>query len=228
MNKEIIKVKGHTVAIYVPASGPLPLVYSVTFGDEGDATADHLFAKEDGGPAKCVFVTVSVEDWNMELSPWPAAALFKGEDDFGGKAQVFLGELTLDIMPEVEKYLGFKPVFNAIAGYSMAGMFSVFAIYKTEMFMRGVSASGSLWYDGFVDYMAACRPQAVPERFYFSLGNKEKKARNQLMATVEDQTARAEEIMKSYGTETIFEMNSGGHFSEPERRTAKGIKWMLR
>ena len=39
--------------------------------------------------------------------------------------------------------------------------------------------------------------------------------------------ARAERILREKGAETTFELNPGGHFSDPVGRLAKGIRWIL-
>ena len=42
--------------------------------------------------------------------------------------------------------------YHAIAGDSMAGLFAVYALYRTQVFSRVASASGSLWYPGLLEY----------------------------------------------------------------------------
>ena len=227
MEKKTLECGKHNVTVYIPdAAGPMPVVYSNMFGDEADKTAKCLY--EDGEPACAVLAAISGGDWNNELSPWPAGRAFKGEADFGGGADEYIKELTEQIVPAVNAVLPSVPSYNAIAGYSMAGMFSLYAVYRRSTFARGVSASGSLWYDKLIDYLRKNPPAAAPEKFYFSLGDKEKNTKNQRMNVVEERTEEAFELMKALGTETVFELNPGGHFNEPEKRTAKGIKWMLK
>ena len=222
----------------------MPVVYSCMFGDEADETAAWLYQKG-GSPVNAVFAAISGGDWDNDLSPWPAPKAFKGGSDFGGGADDFIKELAGGIMPAVEKTLaawpktemndgsseiGRQPIvpeYSAIAGYSLAGLFSVYAAWTSGCFRRGVSASGSMWFDDFVDYLKKNPSAQPPERFYFSLGDKEKNTKNQRMAVVEERTREAEALMGEPGTETIFELNEGGHFSEPEHRTARGIRWML-
>ncbi len=230
MRKSIIECGDHQVSLYLPdgAEGSVPMVYSCMFGDEAEETAEWLFEKE-GPAARALFAAISGGNWDDQLSPWPAPRAFKGGNDFGGGAAGFLEELTGGIMPETEKAaaaMGVMPEYSAIAGYSLAGLFAVYAVMESDAFRRGASASGSLWFDGFTDHMEKWSG-TVPEKFYFSLGNKEKNTKNQRMATVEERTLKAETMMRGFGAETVFESNEGGHFSEPERRTARGIRWML-
>jgi len=240
MTKMIISCGSREVSIYIPkeASGHMPVVYSCMFGDEADETAAWLYQKG-GSPVAAVFSAISGGDWDNDLSPWQAPKAFKGGSDFGGGADAFIRELTETIMPAVEEPLaawpntetGAQPIvpeYSAIAGYSLAGLFSVYAAWTSGCFRRGVSASGSMWFDGFVDYLKKNPSAQPPERFYFSLGDKEKNTKNQRMAVVEERTREAEALMEAAGAETIFELNEGGHFSEPEHRTARGIRWMLK
>ena len=48
------------------------------------------------------------------------------------------------------------------------------------------------------------------------------------MATVEDKTRGIAELYKAKGYDVHFEMNQGGHFTDPELRTAKGIAWVIK
>ena len=62
---------------------------------------------------------------------------------------------------------------------------------------------------------------------YLSLGDKEAKARNPVMATVADRMADACKILESAGTKVTFEWNPGNHFRESDLRTAKAFARLL-
>ena len=66
-----------------------------------------------------------------------------------------------------------------------------------------------------------------PDCIYFSLGDTEAKAKNKVLATVQDKTESLFELYKSLEIPVIFELNKGNHFTEAALRTAKGIKWIL-
>lgn len=156
-------------------------------------------------------------DWNGALSPWPAKKVFKGGEDFAGGADAWLEELTQLIIPAVEV----KPAQRRIlAGYSLGGLFAVYAALHTPVFHRVASVSGSMWYDGFVDYALA--RTCLAEKVYLSLGDREKLTRNPRMARVEDCT-RA--IAQHLGCGV--EMNPGGHFQDELPRMAKAIGAMM-
>ena len=176
---------------------------------------------------KLVLAAVSGMDWADDLSPWPAPRAFRGGHDFGGRADAYLQGLVQGVIPAVEQRLSFSPVCRVIGGYSLAGLCALYAMYRTDCFDRLVCASGSLWYDGFLDFMRQNSLRRVPEAAYFSLGDKEKQIRNQRMAVVEDCMKEATAFLQQQGTRTIFEQNPGGHFNESTERLAKGIRWAL-
>ena len=107
----------------------------------------------------------------------------------------------------------------------MAGLFSLWAVYQTDVFSGVAAASPSMWFPGFIDYMK--EHEIKTDKVYLSLGNKEEKTRNPVMATVGDRIREAELLLKEQGIDCILEWNQGNHFKEPDVRTAKGFAWVL-
>ena len=222
MEKRTLAAGTRLISIYSPVGCmDCPIVYVHTGNDPNDSNAAAL------DNSKVIIAAIDNVDWNHDLTPWPAPGIFRKEADFAGGADAYLKELTQEIVPAVEASLGFAPQFRAIAGYSIAGLFAIYALYRTDMFIRAASISGSLWYDGFVDFMRENKPPVIPERVYFSLGDKEHITRNQRLAAVKDCTAEAGNIIRQLGSDTIFEQNTGSHFDDAAGRTARGIKWLL-
>ena len=161
-------------------------------------------------------IAAKVGNWNKDLSPWKAPAVF-GSEDFGEGAGDFLKAL-LPLCSDRQKtyYIG---------GYSLAGLFALWAASQTDIFKGVAAASPSMWFPGFTEYMAdnAIKCDAV----YLSLGDKEAKARNPIMATVADKMSEAQEILKAKGVNVTFEWNSGNHFKESDLRTAKAFAFIL-
>jgi predicted alpha/beta superfamily hydrolase len=119
------------------------------------------------------------------------------------------------------------PSFTGIAGYSLAGLFALYATYRCEVFDRVASMSGSLWFPNFRDNILSHQMKKQPEKMYFSLGDKEAKTRNRLLKAVQSNT---EEIVKHYeqlGINVTWELNPGNHFRDAALRSAKGIKAIL-
>ena len=107
-----------------------PIVYTHLSAEAAEAVASLL------NDTKFVLVAIDRVDWNAELSPWPARRAFRGELDFAGGADAYLSELIHQIIPTVEALTGYIPDYRAIAGYSMAGLFSIYAQYHTDLFSR--------------------------------------------------------------------------------------------
>lgn len=152
---------------------------------------------------------------------------FKNADLCTGGADDYLRLLTEEIIPAAEKDLGGVPRWRGIAGYSLAGLFALYAIYQTDLFSRVGSMSGSLWFPGMKEYIFSREPKRWSDCMYFSLGDKESKTKNPILRTVQENT---EEICAYYqrkGIDTVFQLNPGNHFVQSVERTAAGIIWML-
>ena len=191
-----------------------------------------------------------VDDWNLELSPWQASAVF-GKEDFGGGAGETLKELLEElrsdnvlsegandeVLSEKDKEFllltGGKDVAGPacdkkkyyIGGYSLAGLFALWAAYQTDLFTAVAAASPSIWFPGFIEHMRAGKINA--DRVYLSLGNREAKTRNSVMATVADCIEISFDLLRKQGVESVLEWNEGNHFKDADIRTAKAFSWVL-
>ncbi|MBR2701338.1 MAG: hypothetical protein IKE77_04560 [Erysipelotrichaceae bacterium] len=175
-----------------------------------------------------ILINIKTVNWNDDLTPWYMDRLFRSDQPYNGKADCFIKEIDEMIIPALNKELGDSVSYYAIAGYSLAGLFSIYCIYRTKVFRRLASVSGSLWYPEFVNYAEKELPCAEPEKIYFSLGDRENKSRNALMSTVKDCTARLRDFYAERGIDTVFEENPGNHFQNVAERLAKGISWILK
>ena len=131
------------------------------------------------------------------------------------------------VMDREEAQLDIASVSRVIAGYSLAGLFALWSVFQTDIFDRVVSVSGSLWFDGFTDYMRSATPPDGLWRIYLSLGDREKNARNRRIAAVEDCTRQAAEFLRAWNIPVVFEMNQGGHFQDIPDRLARGISQLM-
>ena len=172
----------------------------------------------------CSLLAFPAQDWDRELTPWKAPGLRGKDPDFGGEAEAFLVGL-LAAVAQAEAALQSKPETKLLMGYSLGGLFALWAGTRTDAFPLLASVSGSLWYDGWCQYLEEhpCRAGKV----YLSLGEKEPKARNPRMARVGACTERTEALLRSSGLETALEWNPGGHFNEPEARMARAVRALL-
>ena len=159
-------------------------------------------------------VVIEAVNWNDDLTPWPAEGVFKKAKPFGGQAAAFLNKLTNEIIPETERSMGIENAERTLLGVSLSGLFAIWSAFSTDAFTNIISISGSLWYDGLVEWM---KEQALSPRIKkvcMLLGEKEKNAKEKRMATVEERTQTAAIILKEKNQAFVtFELVEGTHFS---------------
>ena len=191
---------------------PRAVLLHVTEAAEGDPLPV-LRSMTDAG---FVYAALEVGDWNRDLSPWPAPPAF-GKVPFGGQARETLASLLSDMLPRFDPALP-----RILGGYSLAGLFALWAHYECDAFDAVVAASPSVWYPGW----DACADAHVPRgAAYLSLGRQEPRTRNRQMAAVGDAIRRQADRFRSIPS--TLEWNEGNHFAEPEVRMAKGFAWIL-
>lgn len=182
-----------------------------------------------------------IDDWNRELSPWEAPPVF-GKEGFGAGAEETLRFVVEELLPEIclpEILVGTNEEKEAargldiqekrfcLGGYSLAGLFSLWAAYQTHLFQGIAAVSPSVWFPKWDQYIRANEIHA--ERVYLSLGEKEIKVRNQVMAKVGDAIRLQHELLLDSAVcrECVMEWNPGNHFVDSDKRTAKGFAWVL-
>ena len=169
-------------------------------------------------------VTVKVKSWNRDLTPWEAAPVF-GNEGFGSGAPETLRIILEEVIPWFEKEHPQEGRRYYMAGYSLAGLFALWAGYSSEAFSGVVAASPSVWYPGWPDFMNS--HEFMAHRAYLSLGDKESRTRNQVMSKVGENIQSQHDVFCSKGIDCILEWNQGNHFKEPDKRTARGMAWIL-
>lgn len=168
-----------------------------------------------------------IEDWNTELSPWESPAVF-GNEAFGSGAAQTLSFVTGSLLPEINNtYPSNAEKHFYLGGYSLAGLFALWSAYQTDKFCGIAAASPSVWFPDWKSYIGS--HGIFTSQVYLSLGEKEEKTRNKLMATVGENIRLQHELLcKSDNVESCtLEWNEGNHFADSELRTAKGFAWLL-
>ena len=158
---------------------------------------------------------VKVDDWNDDLSPWKTKNIF-GKGEFAGRAEDTLAAL-LPLTKNAEKtyYIG---------GYSLAGLFALWAATKTDVFSGVAAASPSTWYEGFTDYL---QDQTISVPVYLSLGKLEERAKLPLLAQTADKIRQTHRILQSKGTDCTLVFNEGNHFFDTHKRTANAFSFVM-
>ena len=198
-----------------PKSAPIVLIEPI-----GEHDADGIEAKcnliKQRVDREYRLITIKVDNWNQDLSPWNAPPVF-GNEDFGNGAEAFLSE----ILP----LCGDRSKTYFIGGYSLAGLFALWASCRTDVFQGVAAASPSVWFPGFVQYIRehGTNSKAV----ILSLGDREERTRNPVMATVGKCIREVHSLLKEQGVNCTLEWNPGNHFQEPDVRMAKAWAWVI-
>lgn len=167
-------------------------------------------------------VAFRINDWMSELTPWTAPPAF-GSQPFGDGAEETLRYLSDLLLPALAAR--FEVQRTILGGYSLAGLFSLWAGYNSSLFHAIAAASPSVWYPQWMEYIAGreLHSQAV----YLSLGDREARTKNPIMAHVGDAIRLQHRLLSAQGVVTIIEWNPGGHFVDSEKRMAKAFAWSM-
>ena len=222
--EERFQAGGKEISLYLSDKRDCPLIVLNTF--EGGGAQVLAEARKMGG-GDFSLLSVGGLDWNRDMSPWECAPVMAQDEGYAGGADAYLSLLLEEILPEGLKRLPESPSWTGIAGYSLAGLFALYALYRTDTFARAASMSGSLWFPGFGDFVRSHDMKRAPEKLYLSLGDKEAKTRNPYLKTVQENTEAVVQLYRDMGLDVTWELNPGNHFRDAEKRSAKGILGIL-
>lgn len=151
-----------------------PVVYLL--GDRADNSPVQV-------PVGVSLVNVRVDLWEENFSPWCAPRVFAKGPNFGDGAQKTLDILINHVIPWAESELTDPPTYRVLVGYSLAGLFSLWAGVSQQVarvcqpddalsqpgpssqpgaphvdasvatFQRIGAVSGSFWFPGLLDYV---------------------------------------------------------------------------
>ena len=161
-------------------------------------------------------IAIKVRNWNADLSPWEAPAVF-GREGFGSGAADTLAEILKHCTDRDRRYI--------IGGYSLSGLFALWTAYQTDTFKGVAAASPSVWFPGFVEYMEKNSIHA--DTVFLSLGDKEEKVKNPVVATVAERIRRAYALLGEQKVNVTLEWNPGNHFKDAGIRMAKAFAWVM-
>ena len=212
----------------IEETGTVRTVFLWAYHDFSGNGPERLTEKLRGLPSfqDAAIAAFSISDWDAELSPWEASAAFE-EERFRGNGPETLLWLAGEYLPYLKKRYPEAERFVPM-GYSLAGLFSLWALYETDCFSGCICCSGSLWIEGWDAYQASHRLKNRAS-VYLSLGGKEEKTDNPLMKTVGDRTREQEKFLRRDPNcaDCVLTWNKGGHFADAEARLVKGIQWFM-
>lgn len=219
MRAETIELSGRLCRFFEGGDAAVVLRGVPVADWEDDGIKKQIDRLADTGASFFVF---PVGEWNDDFSPWPAKTR---AGDFGGQAEKTLAFLRDGAVPFLRAR---KEAPLILAGYSLAGLFSLWCMGRGAGFDGYVSCSGSLWYPGWEDYMRSARAGSAC-CVYLSLGDREAATRNPDLKRVEEMTVTQslKLVADRDVTDTVLVMEKGGHFAEPDARLARGIRWAV-
>ena len=172
-----------------------------------------------------VLAAIEIKDWLVELMPWPDNNVSR-DPEAGKHAPETLDFILLSLVPELERRYGTLPI--VLGGYSLGGLFSLWASARTERFKAIAAASPSVWIKDWIPYVRKHEPLA--SRVYLSLGDREEHVKNQAIARVGDclrmQYALLQEQLGAGQCTLVWEQ--GSHFSDFDGRLARAFAWCLK
>ena len=185
-------------------------------------------------PHACPILVLHVPNWDDNFTPWPGVNPFNRTSTFTGKSDAFLTWLTNTFLPQVLAEKDLKPTTLAICGYSLGGLFSCYALTHCNTFSFAASASGSFWYDDWVEYLRKldCIPSpaatdCVNKTFYASLGEQEAYKKNgdlQLVGACTDDTL--DELERLGILVPVFEFTQGTHIQNEDVKLKAACMWL--
>ena len=238
-------ISGLSVHTQMSSVAGAPIVYLL--GDVADNSPVQV-------PEGVSLVNVGVDLWEENFSPWCAPRVFAKGPNFGDGAQKTLDTLINQVIPWAESELTESPAYRVLVGYSLAGLFSLWAGVSPQLsdaaapqvargvargsqldapattFQRIGAVSGSFWFPSLLDYVdQQLSGGAVGlTHAYLSLGDREARTPNpQIMHVRENAELLASEL-ENAGITSTFELNRGNHFQNVEGRMQKALNWLVK
>ena len=167
-------ISGLSIYTQMSSVAGAPVVYLL--GDMADNSPVQV-------PVGVSLVHIGVDLWEENFSPWCAPRVFAKGPNFGDGAQKTLDTLINQVIPWTESELTESPAYKVLVGYSLAGLFSLWAGVSQQVargcqpddalsqpgpssqpgaphvdapvatFQRIGAVSGSFWFPGLLDYV---------------------------------------------------------------------------
>ena len=175
-------------------------------------------------PAPFVLATIELEDWMLDLMPWPDANISR-EPEAGKHGQDTLQYVLLSLIPELQGRFGPLPII--FGGYSLGGLFALWASAQTDIFKAVAAASPSVWIKDWIPFARKHVPMA--DAVYLSLGDQEEHVKNQAIARVGDNLRTQYSLLQEQlgPNQCTLVWEQGGHFNDNEGRLARAFTWCI-
>ena len=239
-------ISGLSIHTQMSSVAGAPIVYLL--GDVADNSPIQV-------PEGVSLVNIGVDLWEENFSPWCAPRVFAKGPNFGDGAQKTLDTLINQVIPWAESELTEPPAYRVLVGYSLAGLFSLWAGVSQQVacgcqpgdatgtatgapaapqpvatFQRIGAVSGSFWFPGLLDYVdQQLGGGAVGlTHAYLSLGDREARTPNPQIMHVRENAELLASKLQNAGITSTFELNRGNHFQNVEGRMQKALDWLVK
>ena len=238
-------ISGLSIHAQMSSVAGAPVVYLL--GDVADHSSIQV-------PEGVSLVNVGVDLWEENFSPWCAPRVFAKGPNFGNGAQKTLDTLINQVIPWAELELTEPPAYRVLVGYSLAGLFSLWAGVSQQVargcqpddapsqpgaphvdapvatFQRIGAVSGSFWFPDLLDYVdQQLSGGAVGlTHAYLSLGDREARTPNPQIMRVRENAELLASRFENAGITSLFELNRGNHFQNVEGRMQKALDWLVK
>ena len=224
-------ISGLSIHTQISSVAGAPIVYLL--GDVADNSPVQV-------PEGVSLVNVGVDLWEENFSPWCAPRVFAKGPNFGDGAQKTLDTLINQVIPWAESALSDPPAYRVLVGYSLAGLFSLWAGVSqpgaphvdapAATFQRIGAVSGSFWFPGLLDYVDQQLSGGVVDltHAYLSLGDREARTPNPQIMHVRENAELLASKLENAGITSTFELNRGNHFQNVEGRMQKALDWLVK
>ena len=235
-------ISGLSIYTQMSSVAGAPVVYLL--GDMADNSPVQV-------PVGVSLVHIGVDLWEENFSPWCAPRVFAKGPNFSDGAQKTLDTLINQVIPWAESELAESPAYRMLVGYSLAGLFSLWAGVSQQVtcgcqpgtatgapaapqpvatFQRIGAVSGSFWFPGLLDYVdQQLGGGAVGlTHAYLSLGDREARTPNPQIMHVRENAELLASRLESAGITSTFDLNRGNHFQNVEGRMQKALDWLVK
>ena len=238
-------ISGLSIYTQMSSVAGAPVVYLL--GDMADNSPVQV-------PVGVSLVHIGVDLWEENFSPWCAPRVFAKGPNFGDGAQKTLDTLINQVVPWAESELTKPPAYRVLVGYSLAGLFSLWAGVSPQLsdaaapqvargvargsqldapattFQRIGAVSGSFWFPSLLDYVdQQLSGGAVGlTHAYLSLGDREARTPNPQIMHVRENAELLASKLQNAGITSTFELNRGNHFQNVEGRMQKALNWLVK
>ena len=156
-------------------------------------------------------------------TPWPSESLNERFPPFGGKADEAIRQLQTRLLPEIQAAFPGQVLSFSLLGYSLGGLFAVYASFQTDAFREILSLSGSFWYPGWDEFIRTHAPANRDIRYVLLCGEKEGRGKRNAQGQAVDRTKLTHERLCALNGSCPLILDPGGHHDRLPERLEKAL-----